>query len=42
MTVNYFEGNMLNIQYSFDAAIKVNIYKDLFMNFSDITKLLDI
>lgn len=42
VTVNYFEGNMLNIQYSFDAAIKVNIYKDLFMNFSDITKLLDI
>ncbi len=42
VTVNYFEGNMLNIQYSFDATIKVNIYKDLFMNFSDITKLLDI
>lgn len=41
VTINYFENNMLNIQYSFDSVIKVNIYEDLFINFSDIGKLLD-
>ncbi len=41
VTVNYFEGNMLNIQYSFDSTIKVNIYDDLLINFSDIADLLD-
>ena len=40
--VNYFEGNMLDIHYSFDSTIKVNIYDDLFINFSDITELLNI
>ncbi|MDE7211554.1 MAG: Uma2 family endonuclease [Lachnospiraceae bacterium] len=42
VTVNYFEGNMLSIQYSFDSVIKVNIYDDLFINFSDIASFLDI
>lgn len=42
VTVNYFEGNMLNIQYSFDSTIKVNIYEDLYINFSDIAELLNI
>ncbi len=42
VSVNYFEGNMLNIQYSFDSTVKVNIYDDLFINFSDISKLLNI
>lgn len=42
VTVNYFEGNMLNIQYSFDSTIKVNIYDDLLINFSDIAELLNI
>jgi len=42
VTVNYFEGNMLNIQYSFDSTIKVNIYDDLYINFSDIASLLNI
>lgn len=41
VTINYFENNMLNIQYSFDSVIKVSIYEDLFINFSDIDKLLD-
>ena len=36
VTVNYFEENMLNIQYSFEATIKVHIYEDLFINFLDI------
>ena len=42
VTVNYFEENLLNIQYSFDSTIKVNIYDDLFINFSVITELLNI
>lgn len=41
VTVNYFEGNMLNIQYSFDSTIKVNIYEDLYINFADIAELLN-
>ena len=42
VTVNYFEENMLNIQYSFDSTIKVNIYDDLLINFSDIEELLNL
>lgn len=42
VTVNYFEGNMLNVQYFFDSTIKVNIYDDLLINFPDITELLNI
>lgn len=41
ITVNYFEGDMLNVQYSFDAVIKVNIYQDLFINFSEIAQALN-
>lgn len=33
ITVNFFEQNILNIQYSFDATIKVNIYDDLYIDF---------
>ena len=42
VTVNYFEKEILNTQYSFDSTIKVNIYKDLFINFSDIAESLHI
>ena len=42
VTVNYFEGNLLSIQYPFDAIIKVNIYDDLFINFSEIADILNI
>ena len=42
ITVNYFEKNMLNIQYSFDSIIKVNIYEDLLINFSEIADTLNI
>jgi Uma2 family endonuclease len=42
VTVNYFEGNMLSVQYSFDSTIKVNIYDDLLVNFSAISNLLNI
>lgn len=40
ITVNYFEGNILSVQYLFDSTIKVNIYDDLYINFSDIAELL--
>lgn len=42
VAVNYFEGNMLNIQYSFDSTIKVNIYDDLLISFPDIDNLLNV
>lgn len=42
VTVNYFEADLLNIQYSFESTVKVNIYDDLLINFSDIARLLDI
>lgn len=42
VTVNYFEKNILSLQYSFDSTIKVNIYDDLLVNFSDITELLNV
>lgn len=42
VTVNYFEKNILNIQYSFDSTVKVSIYEDLYLNFSDISDLLRI
>lgn len=41
VTVNYFDGNILNLQYSFDSTIKVNIYDELLINFSDIMELLN-
>jgi len=41
ITVNYFQGNIISIQYPFDSTIKVNIYDDLYINFSDIADLLD-
>lgn len=42
VTVNYFEGDLFNIQYSFDSTVKVNIYDDLFINFSEIARLLNV
>ena len=42
ITVNYFEGDLLNIQYSFESTIKVNIYDDLYINFLDIAGVLNI
>lgn len=42
ITVNYFEGNIVSVQYPFDSIIKVNIYDDLFINFSEIAEILNI
>lgn len=41
VTVNFFEQDILNIQYSFEATIKVNIYDDLYIDFSEIDVLLN-
>ena len=42
VTVNYFEGNIISVPYPFDSIIKVNIYEDLFINFSEIADILNI
>jgi Uma2 family endonuclease len=42
VTVNYFEGDMLNEHYTFDSKIKVNIYGDVYVDFSEIVALLDV
>lgn len=42
VTVSYFEGDLIHVAYSFDATIKVNIYNDLYINFSDIASFLNI
>ena len=42
VTVNYFENNIISVQYPFDSIIKVNIYDDLQINFSEIADLLNI
>lgn len=41
VTVNFFEENILSVQYSFDAIIKVNIYDDLFINFLEVSSNLN-
>lgn len=40
VTVNHFEKNLLNLQYSFDSVIKVNIYDDLLIDFAAISRTL--
>lgn len=42
ITVNYFDGNMISVQYPFDSTIKVNIYDDLLINFSEIAEILNL
>ncbi len=42
VTVNYFEENLLSVPYTFDSVIKVNIYEDLFINFSEIANMLNV
>ena len=41
VTVNFFEQNILNVPYTFDSIIKVNIYDDLYINFSEIADILN-
>ena len=42
ITVNYFKDDKLTIQHNFEDVIKVNIYEDLYIDFSEINKLLNI
>ena len=42
VTVNYFEEDLVNVQYSFDSIIKVNIFDDLLISFSEIADLLNL
>ena len=42
VTVNYFEEDLINVVYSFDATIKVNIYDDLYISFPEIARILNI
>ena len=42
ITVNYFKDNIVSVQYSFDSIIKVTIFDDLYINFSNIAELLNI
>lgn len=37
--VNYFEEGKVGIQYTFDAVIKVNIYDDLLIDFSEMISI---
>lgn len=41
VTVNYFEGDLLNVPYTFDSVIKVNIYENLYIDFSEISRLMN-
>lgn len=41
VAVNYFEGDMVSIPYSFSSTIKVNIYDDLYIDFKTIELLLN-
>lgn len=42
ITVNYFKANIVSVQYPFDSIIKVNIYDDLYINFSEIANILNL
>lgn len=42
VTINYFESNIVSVQYPFDSILKVNIYDDLLINFSEIANLLNL
>lgn len=40
ITVNQFETGLVNVQYPFDAVVKVGIYEDLWIDFSQILKII--
>ena len=40
ITVNQFETGLVNVQYPFDAVVKVGIYEDLWIDFSQILKMI--
>lgn len=36
ISVNYFEGDMISVPYTFSSTVKVNIYEDLYVDFKEI------
>lgn len=40
VAVNYFEGDIVSIPYTFNSTIKVNIYDDFYINFKEIDQLI--
>lgn len=40
VAVHYFEGNILNVPYTFNSVIKVNIYDDLYINFAELENVI--
>ncbi|MCD8217133.1 MAG: Uma2 family endonuclease [Clostridiales bacterium] len=40
VTVNCFEKNLISITYPFSSSIRVNIYEDLYIDFSEIEEVL--
>lgn len=36
------EENLLNVPYTFESVVKVNIYEDLFINFVEISRAVGI
>ncbi len=42
VAVNYFACNIVSVQYPFDSIIKVNVFDELYINFTEIAKLLDL
>ena len=39
--VNFFETDLLNVPYTFKSVIKVNIYEDLYIDFAEISNMLE-
>ena len=37
--VNFFETDLLNVPYTFESVIKVNIYEDLYIDFAEISNM---
>lgn len=41
VTVNFFEKNIVSVPYTFDSTVKVNIFDDLYINFAEISEVLN-
>ena len=41
ISVNYFEGDMISVPYTFNSTVKVNIYEDLYIDFKEIEKIIN-
>lgn len=41
VTVNYFEGDIVSMPYTFNSTVKVNIYDNLYLDFREIEQVLN-